>query len=143
LAEAATVGPIADSASTSNLSDRDAASQFAMLAASEFSANLQPANQLSDAADISSQQLQYAGSTNFAMLPGSLQNSIVPGAVNSSGAPFNSNSNSSSEPQGHSILVQVQAMDSQSFMDRSGDIAQAVRQAMLNMNSLNDTILDL
>jgi hypothetical protein len=59
LAEAATVGPIADSASTSNLSDRDAASQFAMLAASEFSANLQPANQLSDAADISSQQLQY------------------------------------------------------------------------------------
>jgi hypothetical protein len=63
--------------------------------------------------------------------------------VNSSGAPFNSNSNSSSEPQGHSILVQVQAMDSQSFMDRSGDIAQAVRQAMLNMNSLNDTILDL
>ena len=45
--------------------------------------------------------------------------------------------------QGQSILVQVQAMDSQSFMDHSQEIAQAVRQAMLNMNSLNDTILDL
>jgi hypothetical protein len=41
------------------------------------------------------------------------------------------------------ILVQVQAMDSQSFMDHSQDIAQAVRQAMLNMNTLNDVILDL
>jgi hypothetical protein len=41
------------------------------------------------------------------------------------------------------ILVQVQAMDSQSFMDHSHEIAQAVRQAMLNMNSLNDVILDL
>jgi hypothetical protein len=41
------------------------------------------------------------------------------------------------------ILVQVQAMDSQSFMDHSHDIALAVRQAMLNMNTLNDVILDL
>jgi hypothetical protein len=45
--------------------------------------------------------------------------------------------------QAQSILVQVQAMDSQSFMDRSHDIAQAVRQAMLNMHSVNDVILDL
>ena len=30
------------------------------------------------------------------------------------------------------ITVQVQAMDSQSFLDHSNDIAQAVRQAMLN-----------
>jgi hypothetical protein len=52
-------------------------------------------------------------------------------------------SGASSSQQGQSILVQVQAMDSQSFMDRSHDIAQAVRQAMLNMNSLNDVILDL
>jgi hypothetical protein len=49
----------------------------------------------------------------------------------------------SSTQQGNSILVQVQAMDSQSFMDHSHDIAQAVRQAMLNLNSLNDVILDL
>jgi hypothetical protein len=41
------------------------------------------------------------------------------------------------------ITVQVQAMDSQSFLDRSDDIAQAVRQAMLNMNSLNDVVASL
>ncbi len=41
------------------------------------------------------------------------------------------------------ITVQVQAMDSQSFMDRSQDIAQAVRSAMLNMHSINDVITDL
>jgi hypothetical protein len=41
------------------------------------------------------------------------------------------------------ITVQVQAMDSQSFLDHSSDIAQAVRQAMLNMSSLNDVVRDL
>jgi len=41
------------------------------------------------------------------------------------------------------ITVQVQAMDSQSFLDHSDDIAQAVRQAMLNMNSINDVVNDL
>lgn len=41
------------------------------------------------------------------------------------------------------ITVQVQAMDSQSFLDHSTDIAQAVRQAMLNMNSLNDLVTNL
>jgi len=46
----------------------------------------------------------------------------------------------SSFPQ---ITVQVQAIDSQSFLDHSTDIAQAVRQAMLNMNSLNDVITNL
>jgi hypothetical protein len=48
-----------------------------------------------------------------------------------------------SSQQGQSILVQVQAMDSQSFMDHSSDIAQAVRQAMLNLHSVNDVIADL
>ena len=45
-----------------------------------------------------------------------------------------------SSPQ---ITLNVQAMDSQSFLDRSADIAQAVRQAMLNMHSINDVINDL
>jgi len=49
----------------------------------------------------------------------------------------------SASQKGQNILVQVQAMDSQSFMDHSQEIAQAVRQAMLNLNSLNDVILDL
>jgi len=41
------------------------------------------------------------------------------------------------------ITVQVQAMDSRSFMDHSNDIAQAVRDAMLNMHSINDVISGL
>jgi len=38
------------------------------------------------------------------------------------------------------ITVQVQAMDSQSFLDRSNDIAAAVRKAMLETSTLNDVI---
>jgi len=41
------------------------------------------------------------------------------------------------------VTVNVQAMDSKSFMDRSQDIAQAVREAMLNMHSINDVVNDL
>jgi hypothetical protein len=38
------------------------------------------------------------------------------------------------------ITVQVQAMDSQSFLDHSADIAMAVRQAMLESSVLNDVV---
>jgi hypothetical protein len=38
------------------------------------------------------------------------------------------------------VTVQVQAMDSQSFLDHSNDIAQAVKQAMLESSVLNDVI---
>jgi hypothetical protein len=41
------------------------------------------------------------------------------------------------------ITFNVQAMDARSFMDRSGDIALAVREAMLNLNSINDVVNDL
>lgn len=41
------------------------------------------------------------------------------------------------------VTVNVQAMDAQSFMDNSGQIAAAVRSAMLNMSSLNDVVNDL
>ena len=41
------------------------------------------------------------------------------------------------------ITIQVQAMDSRSFMDHSDQIALAVRQAMLNSHSLNDVVSDL
>jgi hypothetical protein len=41
------------------------------------------------------------------------------------------------------ITVNVQAMDARSFMDRSADIAAAVRDAMLNLNSINDVVSDL
>jgi hypothetical protein len=41
------------------------------------------------------------------------------------------------------ITVNVSAMDARSFLDRSGDIALAVRDAMLNLNSINDVVNDL
>ncbi len=41
------------------------------------------------------------------------------------------------------ITVNVQAMDARSFLDRSTDIAAAVRDAMLNLNSINDVVNDL
>jgi len=44
---------------------------------------------------------------------------------------------------GPQILVSVQAMDSRSFMDHSHEIAQAVREAMLNMHALNDVVSEL
>ena len=42
-----------------------------------------------------------------------------------------------------SVNVTVHAMDAQSFLDRSSDIAAAVRDAMLNLNSINDVVNDL
>lgn len=41
------------------------------------------------------------------------------------------------------ITVQVQAMDSRSFLDHSEDIARAVREAMLNSHGINDVITEL
>ena len=41
------------------------------------------------------------------------------------------------------VTVNVSAMDSQSFMDRSSDIANAVRSAMLNLHPINDVIASL
>lgn len=55
-------------------------------------------------------------------------------------APSGSATTAGAAPQ---ILVNVQAMDSRSFLDHSSEIAQAVRQAMLNLNSINDVVNDL
>jgi len=41
------------------------------------------------------------------------------------------------------INIQVNAMDSQSFLDHSDEIARAVREAILNSHSLNDAISEL
>jgi hypothetical protein len=41
------------------------------------------------------------------------------------------------------INIQVSAMDSKSFLDHSDEIANAVKQALLNSNSLSDVISDL
>ncbi len=42
-----------------------------------------------------------------------------------------------------SVTVQVQAMDSRSFLDHSDDIARAVREAILNANALSDVVNEL
>ncbi len=42
-----------------------------------------------------------------------------------------------------SITVNVKTFDSRSFLDHSDDIARAVREAMLNTNSLNDVISEV
>jgi hypothetical protein len=41
------------------------------------------------------------------------------------------------------VQVNIQALDSRSFLDRQDDIARAVREAMLHSNSLNDVVLEL
>lgn len=54
--------------------------------------------------------------------------------------------NNASMPDGapaRQITVNVQAMDARSFLDHSAEIAQAVREAMLNLNSINDVVNDL
>jgi hypothetical protein len=50
---------------------------------------------------------------------------------------------SPASPPVPTVTVQVQAMDSRSFLDHSDDIAQAVRQALLNSHTLNDVVTDL
>jgi hypothetical protein len=42
-----------------------------------------------------------------------------------------------------SVTVQVQAMDSRSFLDHSDDIARAVREAILNAHPLGDVVSEL
>jgi hypothetical protein len=59
-------------------------------------------------------------------------NSATPNAAPAGGA--------SSSPQ---VTVNVNAMDSQSFMDHSNDIANAVREAMLNMHPINGVVASL
>jgi hypothetical protein len=67
--------------------------------------------------------------------------SAAPTAPASNSSPGSAPSGgSSSSPQ---ISVNVQAMDARSFMDYSGQIAQAVRDAMLNLSSINDVVTEL
>ncbi len=66
---------------------------------------------------------------------------VTPTSSGSTGQPAQTNSGSSQRPQ--SITMHIQAMDSQSILDRSDDIASAVQKAMLNMHPIVDVINDL
>jgi hypothetical protein len=82
------------------------------------------------------------------MLPASVQSQaglttsapgqVVPVNYGETGQPRAQSASAS--PQ---VTIQVNAMDSQSFLDHSDDIAMAVKQAILNSSSLNDVISDL
>jgi hypothetical protein len=41
------------------------------------------------------------------------------------------------------VVVNVNALDTQSFLDRSSDIARAMRDAMLHMHPVNDMISEI
>ena len=49
----------------------------------------------------------------------------------------------SSPAASQQVVIQVNAMDSKSFLDHSDDIARAVRAAILNSSSLNDVISEM
>lgn len=65
---------------------------------------------------------------------------VVPVSYGATGQPRGVTQSSSSSTQ---VTVQVNAMDSQSFLDHSDDIAMAVKQALLNSSSLKDVISEL
>jgi hypothetical protein len=71
--------------------------------------------------------------------------SATPSAVSAGGGASGGNSAGAvnqASPATH-VTVNVSAMDSQSFMDRSSDIASAVREAMLNLHPINDVVASL
>jgi hypothetical protein len=63
---------------------------------------------------------------------------VVPVSYGESGQPRAQSTSPASQ-----VTIQVNAMDSQSFLDHSDEIAMAVKQAILNSSSLNDVISDL
>ena len=73
-------------------------------------------------------------------------NSATPNASASGGAAGSGAGSSASASQAAptpQVTVNVTAMDSQSFMDHSTDIANAVREAMLNMHPINGVVASL
>jgi hypothetical protein len=68
-------------------------------------------------------------------LTGSAPGQVAPVSYGETGQPRAQSAGGSAQ-----VTIQVNAMDSQSFIDHSDDIANAVKQAILNSNSLNDVI---
>jgi hypothetical protein len=61
----------------------------------------------------------------------------------STATPVSQSANVSQAAAPSQVTVNINAMDSQSFLDRSNDIASAVRLAMLNLHPINDVVADL
>jgi len=77
---------------------------------------------------------QRIHAVNTPAFPTDSPSSLTSDSANTSG-PRNS--------QPASIVVQVNALDSRSFLDRSSEIASAVREAMLHTHPLNDIVSEL
>jgi hypothetical protein len=82
-----------------------------------------------------------AGRDSAGSVGGTVSGAVPPAGVAGSVASAASGSNAA--PAAPQIIVNVSAMDSQSFMDRSNDIASAVREAMLNLHPINDVVASL
>jgi hypothetical protein len=78
-------------------------------------------------------------------IDGALRASPAVSQTNGSAANGTPNTASGSSPSAATpnVTVNISAMDSQSFMDRSADIASAVREAMLNLHPINDVVANL
>ena len=77
--------------------------------------------------------VQYQGG-----LTGGAAGGVVPVSYGESGQP-----RAQSVTVAPQVNIQVNAMDSQSFLDHSDEIANAVKQAILNSHALNDVIAEL
>jgi hypothetical protein len=87
---------------------------------------------------------QAAASAGNATPTAASAGSAMPTAASTgSAAPIGNSGGSSAASAAPQITVNVSAMDSQSFMDRSSDIANAVREAMLNLHPINDVVANL
>jgi hypothetical protein len=76
--------------------------------------------------------------------------SVSGGLMDGAGGPVGVDYGQNGQPRAMSnpgsqtqVTVNIQAMDSQSFLDRSDDIARAVKRAMLESSSLNDVVSEL
>ena len=80
----------------------------------------------------------FGGGEKKALPP--LQLFQLPDAVNQTA---HMQSGTSTGASGSAVHVHVQAIDTQSFLNRSNDIARAVKTAMLTSHSLNDVVSEL
>jgi hypothetical protein len=80
------------------------------------------------------------GASETDAAPAESSGSSTPAASSGPAGGATASGGASSNPQ---ISVNVQAIDAQSFMSYSGEIAKAVRDAMLNMSSINDVVSEL
>ena len=69
--------------------------------------------------------------------------SAAPPAVDASSPPIQKAGSQAGSMSVPNVQIQVNAIDSKSFLDHSDAIAEAVRQALLNSHSLGDVIAEL